>query len=203
MNKPTGVRLPETKVERGHENAQPISARGGKSTDQPDAARFPRTALLLAIILTAAAIIGQAAIVALVIDAGMGEVLDRETGGLPWMPASALVVALLLVAIWAYLYRALARWHAEKERGLTAAEESNAHRALIQRALDSIEDGFILYDGDDRIVIFNRRFSEIFKDQAQLYAVGRSYTEILETGLRFGLFAEAVGREQEWLRARL
>ena len=173
--------------------------RGGRT-----ATRFPRTALLLAILLTAAALIGQTVFGALLVDAGTENALNPGATILPtWTVAVALVLATLIITNWMYVYHAVSRWRSDSERGLTAAQEANAHKALIQKALDSIEDGFILYDADDRIVIFNRRFADIFRDQAQLYAVGRSYTEILETGLRLGLFAEAVGREQEWLRSRL
>jgi anti-anti-sigma factor len=70
-------------------------------------------------------------------------------------------------------------------------------------AIDSISDGFALYDQQDRLVYCNRRYREIYAASADLMVPGRTFAEILRIGAERGQYAEAVGRVEEWVAERL
>jgi len=73
-----------------------------------------------------------------------------------------------------------------------------ARRQLVD-AIDALDDGFALFDSDDRLVICNEKYRKLYGDGADLLVPGRLYREIGEAGLAHGLFPEAIGREREWL----
>ena len=83
--------------------------------------------------------------------------------------------------------------------------EISEARARLTDAIESISDGFVLYDSDDRIVLCNKPYKDTFLGpQLGPYAVpGASYREILLKSLELKLDETAIGREDEWLAERL
>ena len=73
----------------------------------------------------------------------------------------------------------------------------------LSDAMDRVEDGFVLYDSADRLVLSNKRFHELVGASSPNYLPGRSFEEIMRAGLAQGLYHDAVGREEEWLRRRI
>lgn len=69
----------------------------------------------------------------------------------------------------------------------------------IWSAVEAIPDGFVLYDRDDRLVMCNERFRELYPESAPALTPGTSYEDILRYGLARGVPPEAEGREEEWL----
>jgi anti-anti-sigma factor len=85
---------------------------------------------------------------------------------------------------------------------LTEAETQRLHQQF-RDAVDSITDGFALYDADDRLVFCNRRYREIYAQSADLMTPGRSFAEILRKGAERGQYVAAMGRIEEWLAERV
>ncbi len=83
--------------------------------------------------------------------------------------------------------------------------ESEATRLWQQfrDAVESITDGFALFDSDDRLVFCNRRFREIYSLSADQITPGRSFAEIVRAGVERGQYAEAVGREAAFIAERM
>ena len=75
--------------------------------------------------------------------------------------------------------------------------------ALLLAALEALPDGFVLFDADDRIALYNERYRELYRDSADLIAVGASYEHGLREGVRRGQYPEALGREEAWIAERL
>ena len=73
----------------------------------------------------------------------------------------------------------------------------------IWAAIEAIPDGFVLYDRDDRLITCNQRYRDIYPESAPAMQPGTRFEDILRYGLEKGQYAEAVGREEEWLRERL
>lgn len=90
-------------------------------------------------------------------------------------------------------------------RVAAAAAETRAQeeRARLVSAVDGLNDGFVYFDNDDRLVLANRRYREIYATSAPSMVVGARFEDILRFGLERGQFAEAIGREDAWLRERL
>jgi PAS domain S-box-containing protein len=91
--------------------------------------------------------------------------------------------------------------------GERAVKEAQARADLtitrLSDAMDRVEDGFVLYDSADRLVLSNKRFHELVGASSPNYLPGRSFEEIMRAGLAQGLYHDAVGREEEWLRQRI
>ena len=75
--------------------------------------------------------------------------------------------------------------------------------ALLRDAIDSISEGFVIYDSDDRLVLCNERYRRLYPESADRMLPGISFEDILRGGLANGQYADAVGREEEWLAERL
>ncbi|MBN9526453.1 MAG: response regulator [Alphaproteobacteria bacterium] len=78
-----------------------------------------------------------------------------------------------------------ARDRAESATAAISSSEAEARRASEQLddALSALGDGFVLYDAADRVVIYNRRFIELFPSTEPILRRGTSLAEILDTAL--------------------
>jgi PAS domain S-box-containing protein len=84
---------------------------------------------------------------------------------------------------------------------LKTAEESasNSQHRLLD-AIESFSQGFILYDKDDRYVLANSRFREMFPEQAELMRPGMLYEDILRAGYQRGLYVDQVSDFEAWFQ---
>lgn len=85
----------------------------------------------------------------------------------------------------------------------TSADDAARARATLEAAVDALQDGFVLFDADDRLVICNQRYREIYSRSAHAIVPGVRFEDILRQGLAQGEYAEAIGREADWLAERL
>ncbi len=70
-------------------------------------------------------------------------------------------------------------------------------------AVEELPDGFVLYDAEDRLLMCNQPYLDFYADSAPAIRPGTSFEEILRYGLANRQYAEAIGREEDWLRERL
>jgi diguanylate cyclase (GGDEF)-like protein/PAS domain S-box-containing protein len=92
----------------------------------------------------------------------------------------------------------------EKERALDEARAEAAQaRERLEDAVEALPDGFALYDADDRLVVCNRRYREIYGLSAHAIRPGTSFEDILRYGLARGQYPAADGQELSWLEERL
>jgi signal transduction histidine kinase/FixJ family two-component response regulator len=73
----------------------------------------------------------------------------------------------------------------------------------IWAAIDVLPDGFVLFDREERLLACNQRYREMFPDSAEAMQPGVTFEDLLRNGLKNGHVPDAVGREEEWLAARL
>jgi PAS domain S-box-containing protein len=75
----------------------------------------------------------------------------------------------------------------------------------LRDAVESISEGFILFDREDRVVIFNSRYSEFYPGLAQIAKPGMTFEEILETAQKNGTLRDesAIANPEGWVQARL
>ncbi|MDT8342932.1 MAG: ATP-binding protein [Thermohalobaculum sp.] len=88
----------------------------------------------------------------------------------------------------------------EERRALTRATRAETQ---LRDAVEALTDGFALYDAEDRLVLCNRRYREIYAESAEAMHPGASFESILRHGLAHGQFPEAARREEAWLAERL
>ncbi|HUC61270.1 MAG TPA: EAL domain-containing protein [Alphaproteobacteria bacterium] len=75
--------------------------------------------------------------------------------------------------------------------------------ALLRDAVDSISEGFVIYDADDRLVMCNEAYRRLYPANSHRMVPGITFEEVLRGGLAEGQYREAVGREAEWLKERM
>lgn len=88
----------------------------------------------------------------------------------------------------------------ERER---LSRERDEQRRTIETAVETITDGIVLYDADDRLVLSNSRFRELYAGLSQHLAPGVSFEHIVRAALELGLHDPGDRTPDEWLRHRL
>lgn len=83
------------------------------------------------------------------------------------------------------------------------ARRAKASDGRLRDAVEALADGFVLFDPEDRLVICNERYKQIYEASRPALVPGTKFTDILAYGLARGQYPEAVGREDEWLNERL
>ncbi len=81
--------------------------------------------------------------------------------------------------------------------------QASAADALLRDAVESLSEGFALLDADDRLVLMNERYLELYKDVAHLHVPGAHFDDMVRGVAESGLIGEAVGREEEWIQDRI
>ena len=73
----------------------------------------------------------------------------------------------------------------------------------IREAIDAMPDGLAFFDAEDRLVLWNNRYDEVNPELSSNLQAGMTFREIIQIGLNEGLYAEAKGREEEWITERM
>ena len=87
----------------------------------------------------------------------------------------------------------LARSEALEKLARHAAElsqqQAEAAKMRLHSSIDVLIDGFVLYDVDDRLVLCNEPYRQMFTAVAELLIPGTPFEDILRAGLQRGLYA--------------
>jgi diguanylate cyclase (GGDEF)-like protein/PAS domain S-box-containing protein len=94
------------------------------------------------------------------------------------------------------------RKRTDRSMALMIEELGEVHQRLVD-AFETIPEGIALFDANDCFVMWNRRYAEMYAASRDTIAVGKSFEETLRIGLARGQYANAIGREEEWLAERL
>jgi len=87
---------------------------------------------------------------------------------------------------------------------LEAAQRATSNaKAQLEDGVESIGEAFALWDADDRLVICNRRYREMFAYAADLMRPGATFESIVRATVLRGAIPEAVGCEEAWIAKRL
>ena len=82
-------------------------------------------------------------------------------------------------------------------------KEIREARTRLTDAIESISEGFSLYDADDKLIVCNSRYRELFASHADVMEPGTSFETIVRTAVDRGLIEDADGRSDAWLRQRI
>ncbi|MBO9464043.1 PAS-domain containing protein [Tropicibacter sp. R15_0] len=75
--------------------------------------------------------------------------------------------------------------------------------ARMWSAVEELPDGFVMYDPEDRLVMCNQPYREIYSASAPAIVPGNRFEDILRYGLERGQYTDALGREEEWIEERM
>jgi two-component system, sensor histidine kinase and response regulator len=84
-----------------------------------------------------------------------------------------------------------------------AEREMQRAEALLRGAIDAVDEAFVLFDAEDRLVFCNDKYREIYASSADLLVPGNTFEHIVRSGAERGQYAEAVGRVDAWVAERL
>jgi adenylate cyclase len=96
----------------------------------------------------------------------------------------------------------LERERLEGERERAVAAQRRSQQQLVE-AIEAISEGFALYDAEDRLVICNTRYRELYGGLNIELKPGIAFGEVVRTAAEHGLVADARGRSDQWLAERL
>ncbi|MGH7087969.1 MAG: PAS-domain containing protein, partial [Stellaceae bacterium] len=84
-----------------------------------------------------------------------------------------------------------------------ARRRAEAAEALLRDAVDSISEGFVIFDAKDRLVVCNEAYRRLYPQNAPLIVPGAQFEDFLRAGIANGEHPEAAGREEEWIAERI
>lgn len=119
----------------------------------------------------------------------------RETGEVDLVALGELVAA-------AYEDSDRERRQTDRSMASMIDELGHVHQRLVD-AFEAIPEAIALFDAEDRYVLWNRRYAEIYATSTVPIAVGATFESALRAGLANGDYVDAIGREEEWLSERL
>ena len=84
------------------------------------------------------------------------------------------------------------------------ARELDRARNQLHDAVSALEEGFALFDAEDRLVIFNSRYARFFRELADVELIpGMTFEMFMRAALVRGMFPMAGGSVDAWLAALL
>jgi diguanylate cyclase (GGDEF)-like protein/PAS domain S-box-containing protein len=95
---------------------------------------------------------------------------------------------------------ALAEAKAAAEQAEASARAAHSH---LTEALDVVPEALAIFDKEDRLVLWNRQYTEFYAASREALKAGTPFEALIRTGLAAGQYSDAIGREEEWLAGRL
>jgi class 3 adenylate cyclase len=87
---------------------------------------------------------------------------------------------------------------------LSATEEATRARGQLTAAIETISEGFSLYDNEDRLVICNTRYQELLRPEVGVaIEPGTHFETIVHDAAKEGLIADAEDGVEAWITERL
>ncbi|WP_299479397.1 PAS domain S-box protein [uncultured Roseibium sp.] len=83
-----------------------------------------------------------------------------------------------------------------------AAKVKQAETRLVD-AIESLPDGFVLYDADDRLVLCNSKYKEFYSSSADLIQPGVKFEDIIRNGAMRGQYQVPEGILEDWVALRM
>ncbi|MEJ6005121.1 response regulator [Paucibacter sp. AS339] len=85
-----------------------------------------------------------------------------------------------------------------------AKAEARRNADLLSGAIDAVGGAFVLCDADDKVVMWNEKYRDLYPESAELLAqAGIDFETLTRHQARCGRFADARGREEDWVAARM
>lgn len=84
-----------------------------------------------------------------------------------------------------------------------ALDRKDVAETQLAEAVESLSDGFALYDSNGKLTMCNQTYRDLFPRAADIMQPGVSFEQILRRGIETGHFPNAEGREEEWIAERV
>jgi signal transduction histidine kinase/DNA-binding response OmpR family regulator len=84
-----------------------------------------------------------------------------------------------------------------------ATEQAKKAERLVTDAIESISEGFTLFDAEDKLVLSNSRYAELLYPGSLQPQMGDSYETIITTAVHEGMIEDAQSDKDSWIAERL
>lgn len=92
----------------------------------------------------------------------------------------------------------------ERTRDLDASRnQAEKAESLLRESVESIAQGFTIYDENDRLVLCNEAYLQFYTESRDLIVPGATFEQIVRRGAERGQYAEALGDIDAWVRNRV
>ncbi|TXH88871.1 MAG: PAS domain S-box protein [Rhodoferax sp.] len=99
--------------------------------------------------------------------------------------------------------RTVAGTHSDISERRKMEESAQRSAALLRGAIDVIDEAFALYGPDDRLVLCNEKYRQVYAKCAPAIVEGARFEDIIRYGAERGEYLDAVGRVDDWVRERV
>jgi signal transduction histidine kinase/ActR/RegA family two-component response regulator len=106
------------------------------------------------------------------------------------------------LAVFVMLFIQTVKTHQAVVAAANSAEAAIAARNELELAINSISEGFIIYDANDRVALFNKRYVELHPAQAEVFEIGVHFRDLLLASVRNGLAIPA-DQVETWIESCL
>lgn len=86
------------------------------------------------------------------------------------------------------------------------SEDLRIAKEVLTEALDATPDGFVVYDNDDRLIVCNRSYKDIYAASSPAIVPGATFEDVIRYGISHGQYPEAGDTDEqhrEWLAKRI
>jgi PAS domain S-box-containing protein len=94
-------------------------------------------------------------------------------------------------------------WHTDITESKQAQAASRLSEERLLSAIEALEDGFVLYDTDDRFVVANQKYRDIYPKSAEFMIPGTPFETILRHGLERGEYDTQGKSADDWIAQRM
>ena len=84
-----------------------------------------------------------------------------------------------------------------------AEERLRQTESLLHCSIDTLREGFVIYDEQDRLIYCNKEFRALYRLSPEFVASGPTFEQILRYGVERGQYRQAIGCEEAWIVERL
>jgi diguanylate cyclase (GGDEF)-like protein len=116
--------------------------------------------------------------------------LDLKTAMLGWVRDRDCTISVVVFALLLISALALALDGARRQRIRADGERSKA-RAMLDSAIESMSDAFVMWDADDKLVTCNQQYREMYHISAEFIRPGAQFEDIVRGGALLGQYPQA------------
>jgi PAS domain S-box-containing protein len=90
-----------------------------------------------------------------------------------------------------------------QEQAAALPPDPGLARLQLTEAIAAMDEGFVLYDADDRMVTCNQRFRDFYPAIAPVLVPGAKFEDLVRFAVAQGQFPEAEGNTEDWIASRM
>jgi len=84
-----------------------------------------------------------------------------------------------------------------------SSEEARRSQDVLRSSIEALDDAFVLYDADDRLLMCNQRYRDFYPASADMLVPGNTFEDIIRFGVEHAQYSAAENRGEAWIQERL